>query len=155
MVFDGIGDSKLILASMDIHKTIDSQMVRTYDKATFATIMVYRSHTLYGAPLAFDGHLPLDENSGQQQLHTSGIPANDLVARYTKLGKSVARLLTRDSNLFIIFYMLQIQKYESFIKSAPIVVFDANLSVDAMSTILELCRKYNKPGEYKYEYNFY
>lgn len=28
VVFDGIGDSKLYLASMDIHKTIDSQMVK-------------------------------------------------------------------------------------------------------------------------------
>lgn len=28
VVFDGIGDSKLFLASMDIHKTIDSQMVK-------------------------------------------------------------------------------------------------------------------------------
>lgn len=62
---------------------------------------------------------------------------------------------TTDSNLSKIFHTLQIKKYESLIKAAPIIVFDANLSVDAMSTILELCRKYNKPGEYKYEYNFY
>lgn len=43
-------------------------------------------------------------------------------------------------------FMLQIKKYESLIKAAPIIVFDANLTVDAMSTILELCKKYNKPG---------
>lgn len=30
VVFDGIGDSKLSLASMDIHQTIDSQMVNKY-----------------------------------------------------------------------------------------------------------------------------
>lgn len=51
--------------------------------------------------------------------------------------------------------MLQIRKYESLIKTAAIIVFDANLTVDTMSTILELCQKYKKPGEYKYEYNFY
>lgn len=51
--------------------------------------------------------------------------------------------------------MLQIKKYEGLIKTAPIIVFDGNLSVDAMSTILELCQKYKKPGEYEYEYNFY
>lgn len=27
VIFDGIGDSKLFLATMDIHKSIDSQMV--------------------------------------------------------------------------------------------------------------------------------
>lgn len=46
--------------------------------------------------------------------------------------------------------MLQIRKYENLIKAAPIVVFDGNLTIDAMSTILELCRKYNKPGEFEY-----
>lgn len=48
--------------------------------------------------------------------------------------------------------MLQIRKYERLIKTAPIIVFDGNLTVDTMSTVLELCRKYNKPGEYEYGY---
>lgn len=51
--------------------------------------------------------------------------------------------------------MLQIKKYESIIKTAPIIVFDANLTVETMATILELCRKYNKPGEFDCEYGFY
>lgn len=29
VIFDGVGDSKITVASMDIHKTIDSQMVHT------------------------------------------------------------------------------------------------------------------------------
>lgn len=50
---------------------------------------------------------------------------------------------------------IQIQKYESLIKTAPIIVFDANLTVETISTILDLCRKYNKPGEYLFDNNFY
>lgn len=65
IILDGMGDSKLILANMDIHKTIDSTMIK---------------------------------------------------------------------------------RYESLISSAPIVVFDANLSLDAIATILELCEMYDKPA---------
>lgn len=50
--------------------------------------------------------------------------------------------------MYFTFLMFQIRKYERLIKDAPIVVFDANLTVEAISTILDLCRKYNKPGEY-------
>lgn len=41
------------------------------------------------------------------------------------------------------------------IQTAPIIVFDANLTIEAMTTILELCQKYNKPGEFNCGYNFY
>lgn len=43
--------------------------------------------------------------------------------------------------------ILQVQRYENLIASAPIVVFDGNITTDTMGTILDLCRKYNKPGE--------
>ncbi|KAJ6619002.1 Pseudouridine kinase, partial [Pseudolycoriella hygida] len=36
-------------------------------------------------------------------------------------------------------------KNEKFIKNAPVVVFDANITRDSMATILDLCRKYNIP----------
>lgn len=39
-----------------------------------------------------------------------------------------------------------IKKYENIIKWAPIVVFDGNISVDSMGTILDMCRKYNRPA---------
>lgn len=37
-------------------------------------------------------------------------------------------------------------KHERLIASAPIIVFDANISIDTMATILELCHKYKKPA---------
>lgn len=42
-----------------------------------------------------------------------------------------------------------ILKYEDVIRKAPLIVFDANLTHDAMSTILEICKKYNKPAFYE------
>ncbi|XP_031625901.1 pseudouridine-metabolizing bifunctional protein C1861.05 [Contarinia nasturtii] len=39
-----------------------------------------------------------------------------------------------------------IRKYEQVLRSAPIVIFDANIPIDSMGTILELCKKYNKPA---------
>lgn len=42
----------------------------------------------------------------------------------------------------------QIIKNEALISTAPLVLFDGNISVDAMGTILELCKKYNRPGEF-------
>lgn len=41
----------------------------------------------------------------------------------------------------------QILRNEQTIAQAPVVVFDGNISTDTMGTILELCRKYEKPGE--------
>lgn len=41
----------------------------------------------------------------------------------------------------------QILRNEQTIAHAPVVVFDGNISTDTMGTILELCRKYEKPGE--------
>lgn len=32
------------------------------------------------------------------------------------------------------------------IKTAPIVIFDANIPLDGMEAILELCKKHDKPG---------
>lgn len=40
----------------------------------------------------------------------------------------------------------QIIRNEKSIQKAPVVVFDANLSVDCMATILEICGKYDVPG---------
>lgn len=37
-------------------------------------------------------------------------------------------------------------KHERIIASAPIIVFDANISTDTMATILDLCHKYKKPA---------
>lgn len=37
-------------------------------------------------------------------------------------------------------------RHEQFISKAPIVLFDGNLSIDTMGTILELCQKYNCPA---------
>ncbi|XP_055305560.1 uncharacterized protein LOC129570133 [Sitodiplosis mosellana] len=39
-----------------------------------------------------------------------------------------------------------IKRYEHLIQSAPIVVFDANIPIDGMGIILELCKKYEKPA---------
>lgn len=47
------------------------------------------------------------------------------------------------------FNILQVIKHEGLISKAPIIVFDANITVDAMGTILDLCKKYNKPGKQK------
>lgn len=41
----------------------------------------------------------------------------------------------------------QIRRYENSIKQAPLIIFDANLTIDTMSLILDMCRKYNKPGK--------
>lgn len=87
VVFDKIGESKLHLANMDIHRTITSEMV---------------------------GWL-----AGCFTFHN-----------------------------FIIQTFSQIIKHEALISAAPIVLFDANISVDTMGTILELCEKYDKPGEF-------
>lgn len=43
--------------------------------------------------------------------------------------------------------ILQIKRYEYQIKSAPIVIFDANIPIDGIGTILELCEKYERPGK--------
>lgn len=52
VVFDGIGDSKIILASMDIHKTIDSTTILRYE------------HLIKQAPLViFDGNISIDTMS--------------------------------------------------------------------------------------------
>lgn len=90
VVFDKFGDSKLHLANMDIHQTINSEMVST---------------------------LLLDN-----VIH----------------GRAIHITIT---NRF------QVVKYENLIASAPIVLFDGNISVDTMGTILEICRKHRKPGK--------
>lgn len=41
---------------------------------------------------------------------------------------------------------IQIRKYENLILAAPLVVFDGNISLDSMATILDICRKYKKPA---------
>lgn len=41
----------------------------------------------------------------------------------------------------------QIIKNERYIASAPVIVFDGNIPLDTMGTILEMCRKYRKPGK--------
>lgn len=54
-------------------------------------------------------------------------------------------LISHERNSIPIF--AQILKNEALISKAPIVLFDGNLTVDAMGTILEICKKYDKPGE--------
>lgn len=42
----------------------------------------------------------------------------------------------------------QIAEHEELIAAAPIVVMDANLRVETMRTLLEMCRSFDVPGEY-------
>lgn len=49
----------------------------------------------------------------------------------------------------------QIIKNEKLIQDAPVVVFDANLSLDCIATVLELCGKYDIPGMFLCIFYFY
>lgn len=40
-----------------------------------------------------------------------------------------------------------IKRNESFLKNAPIVVIDANLTLEAIETVLKICQKHKKPSE--------
>ena len=41
-----------------------------------------------------------------------------------------------------------IRSNEFIIKNAPIVIIDANLSSEAIETVLKICQKHQKPGEF-------
>lgn len=51
-------------------------------------------------------------------------------------------------------FLFQIWKNEKLIQNAPVVVFDANLSIDCIGTILELCGKFNVPGNFYLSFKY-
>lgn len=46
-----------------------------------------------------------------------------------------------------LFHNLKVIRHEKIISKAPLVIFDSNIQIDTIGTILELCKKYNKPGK--------
>lgn len=46
----------------------------------------------------------------------------------------------------LLFPPFQVQKYAQSISSAKMVVMDANVNIETMETVCEICRRYNVPG---------
>lgn len=78
-----------------------------------------------------------------------GYPSGDYVGNGRSNGHvvSVVHFSQAQKWLTALLTFTQIIKNEALISTAPVVLFDGNISVDAMGTILEMCKKYNRPGE--------
>lgn len=112
-------------------------------------------------PLAFQGTIArhasqptancavVFDKSGDAKLYLANMDIHKEITPAVVSRKNIKKTLI-DKEMywwFRILFFLQIIKNETLISKAPLVVFDSNITVDAMGTVLELCKKYNRPGQ--------
>lgn len=126
LVFDKIGDCKLLLANMDIHQSITSKMVSSFPANAKTDLLLL---------LSFCARNVWNE-------------------RWWRRRWQPPKVIIIIIETFHPIFPWQILQNEALISRAPLVVFDGNLSIDAMGTILDICRKYDKPGEFGCQHLF-
>lgn len=104
------------------------------------TIECDAEHSTASCAVVFDKYGDVKLHLADMDIHKT-ITSN--MVKYTEIQLIESNLIENNVEIF------QVKKYEHLIASSPIVVFDANLPIDTMATILDICKKYQKPGEFE------